>query len=875
MTSGQPSRLDQITAWLGKGFDGVIVFDEAHEMAGADGGTQRGGAQRGAGARGRKASQQGLAGVALQNLVPDARVIYVSATGATNVGTLAYATRLGLWGQTLFPFRDRTAFVAAMDRGGVAAAEVVARDLKATGLYLARNLSFDGIEIDILGHDLTPEQTHIYDSWADAFRIIHENLDAALESTNGKFNSDLHRNARGRFESAKQRFFSHLLVAMKCPSLFRAIEADLEAGHAAIIQVVSTGEALMERTLAEISGLDPDDLDIDISPRSYVIGYVETAFPTQLHATYVDEDGSMRSQPLTDDHGRPIHDPEVLRMRDRLLEELMLLPPVPSALDQIIWHFGQDAVAEITGRSRRIVKDGEGRMSVQRRRPESANSAETSAFMEDRKRILVFSQAGGTGRSYHADAAMPNDRHRIHYLLEVGWRADVAIQGLGRSNRTGQASPPVFRPVTTNVKGEKRFIATIARRLDTLGAITRGQRNTASSFGAGDRMFREENNFESQYAKSGLRHFWRHLKDGLIEGCTVERFEAATGLRIVDQGGLRDDLPPMHTFLNRILALRIDLQNRLFAHLELLIEAGIQEAKAEGTYELGVESLHADSLTVEAETEIPTDVDVLENTRVVTVRRRTRVVPRDFERALVIAGTYAEYEPVRNAQSRRLALKVPGAAFMDRHGAMKRMVRLIRPEADETCRPAEFKRTTWHPLETGHGGSGSSGLGHGDMRMLADDWAAECAELPEFREETLYLVTGLLLPIWDRIPDERPKVKRMVTDDGRTLLGRVLGAAAYRALMRNAGIGAPTPAPDGVWTDMNGDGGEIALTRGLRLKRSRLAGRDRIEVVGTAREHGYGLRDMGLVVEIVQHQTRFFVPDQDALRRLLTAFPPE
>lgn len=57
---GRPSRLDQIVAWLGAGFDGVIAFDEAHAMANAAGG--------GKGAREtRKASLQGMAGLALQN----------------------------------------------------------------------------------------------------------------------------------------------------------------------------------------------------------------------------------------------------------------------------------------------------------------------------------------------------------------------------------------------------------------------------------------------------------------------------------------------------------------------------------------------------------------------------------------------------------------------------------------------------------------------------------------------------------------------------------------------------------------------------------------------------------------------------------------
>ena len=858
MKPGKRSRIDQITEWLGKDFDGVIIFDESHEMAGAGGGESIRGK--------RPPSQQGIAGIALQNLVPDARVVYVSATGASNVNALAYATRLGLWGQTLFPFADRPAFVAAMDKGGVAAAEVVARDLKATGLYLARNLSFDGIEIDILQHDLTPQQTDIYDSWADAFQIIHENLDAALRSTKGKYNADTHRNTRGKFESAKQRFFNHLLTAMKCPSLFRAIEADIEAGHAAIVQVVSTGESLMERSLAKASGADPDDLDLDISPRDTVIGFVENAFPTQLHATYYDEEGNYRSKPLEDQNGKPVHDPEAVRLRDKLLEDLMLQPPVPSALDQIIWHFGQDAVAEITGRQRRIVKDDDGRMSLQKRRPETANSTETTAFMEDRKRILVFSQAGGTGRSYHADADMPNNRQRVHYLLEAGWRADVAIQGLGRSNRTGQSLPPRFRPVTTNVKGEKRFIATIARRLDTLGAITKGQRNTASAFGSGDRMFREEDNFESRFAKSGLSHFYRHLRDGLIDCCPVDRFETVTGLKILDDGGaLRDELPPMHTFLNRILALQIELQNSLFTHLELLIETEIQEAKLAGTYELGVESLIADSLTIEAEAPLPTIIDVIEKTAVLTVRKKTRVVPRIFERAIDIAETKSEYELVQNAQSKRLALKVPGTAFMDKFGNLQRMVTLIRPEDNANFWPRDYAETTWEPF----------GIGNGDEKIFAALWEVECNELPEFREETLYLVTGLLLPIWDKIPNDKPRVKRMITDDGQTILGRVLNHTAYRALLENVGVNAPKVTPDQIWTLLHNADDPVPLTRQMRLKRSLLAGKKRIEATGAAREYGYQLREMGLTVEIVQARARFFIPNVTVLERLLKEFPPQ
>jgi hypothetical protein len=164
-------------------------------------------------------------------------VLYLSATGATTVPNLAYAARLGLWGTGDFPFATRAEFVAAMESGGIAEMEVVARDLKALGLYAGRSLSFEGIEYEIVEHKLTPEQIRIYDAYADAFQIIHRNLTEALKAANipGADGDNYNRNAkaaaRSAFESNKQRFFNHLLTAMKCPTLIAALACDLEAGH--------------------------------------------------------------------------------------------------------------------------------------------------------------------------------------------------------------------------------------------------------------------------------------------------------------------------------------------------------------------------------------------------------------------------------------------------------------------------------------------------------------------------------------------------------------------------------------------------------------------------------------------------------------------
>ncbi|HYM04590.1 MAG TPA: strawberry notch family protein, partial [Stellaceae bacterium] len=296
------SRVRQIVEWLGSGFDGVIIFDESHAMQNAVGGK---------GERGDlPPSQQGRAGLRLQHALPNARVVYVSATGATTVHNLAYAQRLGLWGGEDFPFATRAEFVEAIEAGGVAAMEVLARDLKALGLYAARSLSYEGVEYELVEHQLTPEQIRIYDAYAGAFSIIHNNLDAAMRAANitgetGTLNAQAKSAARSAFESAKQRFFGHLLTSMKTPSLIRSIERDLEAGHAAVIQLVSTGEALMERRLAEIPTEDWGDVQVDITPREYVLDYLAHSFPVQLYEPFTDSEGNLSSRPVYRD-GQPV-----------------------------------------------------------------------------------------------------------------------------------------------------------------------------------------------------------------------------------------------------------------------------------------------------------------------------------------------------------------------------------------------------------------------------------------------------------------------------------------------------------------------------------------------------------------------------------------
>ena len=841
------SRVRQIVDWLGSTFDGVIVFDESHAMQNAGGGKSE---------RGDVApSQQGRAGLRLQHALPDARVVYVSATGATTVHNLAYAQRLGLWGGEDFPFATRAEFVEAIEAGGVAAMEVLARDLRALGLYTSRSLSYEGVEYELLEHRLSDEQRRIYDAYAGAFAIIHRNLDAAMKAANitgseGTLNARAKSAARSAFESAKQRFFGHLLTSMKTPTLIAAVDRDLEAGHAAVVQIVSTGEALMERRLAEIPTDEWNDVRVDITPREYVLDYLAHSFPVQLYEPFTDGEGNLASRQVYRD-GQPVESREAVARRDELIEHLASLPPVPGALDQIVQRFGIEKVAEVTGRSRRIVRKGD-RFAVETRAP-SANLSETAAFMDDGKRILVFSDAGGTGRSYHADLAARNQRLRVHYLLEPGWKADAAIQGLGRTNRTNQAQPPLFRPIATDVKAEKRFLSTIARRLDTLGAITRGQRQTG-----GQGMFRPEDNLESAYARDALRQLYRLIVRGKIEGCSLEDFETATGLRLTDETGLRDELPPITTFLNRLLALTLELQSILFTAFEQLLDARVQGAIASGVYDLGLETLTAESFVVTDRKTIYTHPATGAETRLLTITERRRNRPMSLDDALALTrGDGARL--LVNERSGRAAVEIPAPSLMLDDGEIERRVRLIRPMESPSVSRTAMAESRWEPA---------------DRETFALAWKREVLATPPFAETTLHFVAGLLLPVWKRLPNESTRVYRLQTDDGERIIGRRVSPAWAAAV---TATDAPTLSPAAAHAALIEGRTNLDLEQDLQLRRVRVMGAHRIELVGFTEAMRDRLRAYGLFTEIISWKLRFFVPTDaggiDILGRLLDAYP--
>jgi hypothetical protein len=172
---------------------------------------------------------------------------------------------------------------------------------------------------------------------------------------------------------------------------------------------------------------------------------------------------------------------------------------------------------------------------------------------------------------------------------------------------------------------------------------------------------------------------------------------------------------------------------------------------------------------------------------------------------------------------------------------VERRVRLLRPMERMAMAENALLGTAWEAT---------------DAARFAEAWEAEIAALPAFTETTLHIVTGLLLPIWRRLPTEGCRVYRLQTDDGERIIGRQVSPAwVAEALDETPPPVAPAEAFAAV---LKGD--TLHLADAMSVRRSLVMGVQRVELVGFTDGMVDRLKAMGLVSEIIAWKLRLFIP---------------
>jgi len=860
-------RIDQVQRWLGS--DCVVILDEAHKAKNAL-----------AGGYG-EPTLTGQAVIDLQDPErnPDYRVVYSSATGATDVRNMAYMTRLGLWGiGTSFPggFQE---FMQEIESGGVGAMEMVSRDMKALGMYLSGSISFGvcpqsgkAVEYRERIHRLTPQQHEMYDRAATAWQSVLRNIDAALEVTNG--GPRARAVALNKFWGDHQRFFRQVICAFKVPGVIAETEAALSEGKSVVISLVGTGEARTKEQVAKATANGGMLEDLDFSPREVIAAMVDRAFPTTLYQDVTDPGtGKTIQVPVRDAGGNPVQSGEALRMKQLLIDGLSALELPENPLDQLVNHFGERNVAELTGRTRRLIRDSQGRVQYKKRAPEGVamhrtNVHEMEQFQSGKKRIAIISDAAAMGISLHASNRAENRQRRVHVTLELGWSADKQMQTFGRTHRSDQALPPEYVLLSTELGGEKRFSSTIARRLGSLGALTKGDRRSADS---GDLA---KYNFETQEGRAALCLVLRRIVEGgNVPGLANPRQTLRDiGLLVRDRDGVeevrKDDLYNVPRFLNRILALNVEQQNALFDYFVDLFDQTVRYAKANGTFDEGVTDIKALAIRIAKPSRV---VHIDEITQAQTIHYTLEIdVPSE-------AVSFDEAERVRNQRS--------GAYF--RHQKNGAFILAVESGLHTNAETGQSYRTfaVWKPEAARSSYIDSDELTEKYTAVTPararDWWLNKYASVPPTETHQIHIIGGAIIPLWQRFKtheEARLRVVRVTTDDGQRIVGIHIPRDHVGPIVRALGSSRELSEPPEIFTGILDEGEEVELFSGLKLCRRSLHREPAIELCGADPYKFAELRVLGLINEQIDWKQRFFVPTDEekgiaVLRNLLARYP--
>ncbi|XP_063259292.1 protein strawberry notch homolog 2 isoform X1 [Prinia subflava] len=642
------TRLKQILEWCRENFEGVIVFDECHKAKNAS------------------STKMGKAVLDLQNKLPRARVVYASATGASEPKNMIYMSRLGIWGEGT-PFRAFDEFLHAIEKRGVGAMEIVAMDMKVSGMYIARQLSFTGVTFRIEEIPLDEQYKAVYDKaaklWAEALMVFQQAADwIGLESRKSLW---------GQFWSAHQRFFKYLCIAAKVRRLVELAREELARDKCIVIGLQSTGEARTREVLDENDGhlncfvsaaegvflsliqkhfpstkrkrekgtgikrkrrprgrcpkalrgpcdqgvvikiSDDSSTDSDMGLDSDLTSSPESLLETDdvifVDHTFGEDRGGFHMLPSQKElHG--LREQKVEKMKQDLLAKVKALgKELPlNTLDELIDYFGgPENVAEMTGRKGRVVRRPDGAVVFESRAEQGlsidhVNLKEKERFMQGEKLVAIISEASSSGISLQADRRVKNQKRRVHMTLELPWSADRAIQQFGRTHRSNQVSAPEYVFLISELAGERRFASIVAKRLESLGALTHGDRRATESRDL------SKYNFENKYGAKALDRvlstilshtenrvpvprsygrgedtFFHEMKQGLISvGICCSQMKYGT-ISVEKDCSITK-------FLNRILGLEVDKQNMLFQYFSDTFDYLIEKDKKEGKYDMGI-----------------------------------------------------------------------------------------------------------------------------------------------------------------------------------------------------------------------------------------------------------------------------------------------
>lgn len=456
----------------------IFVLDESHNAAGkieADGTMQNG-------------------GLRLMKMMDAAGgVYYSSATWAKNPETMP------LYGKTAISDVGMSGeeFADVMQQGGRPLQQWVTQALAANGQLHRRESDFAGVDYAPRVEEATPERVELADDYADSLRqiaVIADKLQALVRKASAivrKHGSGmmggLSKEATLEYTNFGSRMFNYMrqfIMALNSENAIAETRAQLAAGRKPIITFENTMAspikrlredgypvnftglllaALADATIVKV-GRGAAKTEVDI--RSWLS---DPGVPSDIKAGVADVTRSINT----------LHD---------FIEHDLDIGNLPvSPIDHITRALTADGytVLEATGRNDALDADGNPVALAD----DDTHNAIRAKWNGTPKTVLLTNTT--TGWSGHASPSFADQSQRAMIVLQPNLDVNKFMQTLGRVNRTGQTSLPVYRPLYSFLPSENRLRIMHSKKLESLNATVAADKDSKVSSSEAPDAFNE------------------------------------------------------------------------------------------------------------------------------------------------------------------------------------------------------------------------------------------------------------------------------------------------------------------------------------------------------------------------------------------------
>jgi hypothetical protein len=499
----------------------LVIVDEAHLLSNLEGDTQRANALE----------------LLHEALLPSGQrhFVYMTATPASDIAALKFMYGLRLWDPPKMAEKLSTSTFDGwlQNATGISKAgswresiatpiiEQLMRELKMDNAYHSLDFWRGGFEFNMREAAVTPEQLALYD-------VMAENLNHAIRlyaSARKLVNNSKwpHPKKKGQLWSPPRPdgqaifFIKRLLVEYRLPAAIAEAQAALARGEQVVFKILGVS-------------------DTHLTGQGGNLGAVLDAIPTQRAV----KDAKGEIQKWEDQ-------PDAIAALKAIRQQLAATgrDKSPSPLQKILDAFGEKNVAAIVGAT-----------------SPKARIEQNAEFQSGKRKVAVISPAGTTGINLQDLGS----GRRFMVVLDLDWDSKEFKQSLGRVDRANQVTSPAALTIFTPIAGERKFQATIAARMKSLGAISKGQEDAGAESDA-------LNDFDMESST------WHRAINETVRALPRQQQDL-----LLHQGKLDEDDLSWRDFQNDLMMLPHQLGNEIYdkAHARWQELEAIESAKTGG-----------------------------------------------------------------------------------------------------------------------------------------------------------------------------------------------------------------------------------------------------------------------------------------------------